>query len=947
MADIQYLNYGDQQIEQQAFLDKAKKEVYNYVRKQPWSTKRKERFMSAYSDIMTRGVLGASIDDKTGIYKIQVGGDVMNISPDDQKIYGDAAAYLQEQMASLPKKASLEEEAKKKAEEEKAKFPIFDNKYFTTNFINHLSKNEFGGSKQFDTQNDWNGLDKRNEKTGLRGREERARILARNLQSYADSLDETKLNFEGSPFENLQDFKDRINKAVYALTETPDNIDDDNETLRRLGIRASDWFNNGSGDPSGQYINLGDGTKRELTYGELAQHNQEQENEKLATQKKTAYDNKLFFNRVTSPKMQGRSPVELKEKYKDNNSLLTALQGYAQQDIRSLTPDEISEVHGAYRNLAKVPIDSKLLSQLQNSANGLYVGSSPNRFKKINGIDNLIWDSIARQVIQINNRQQQQAIQTQPQDLFKGIKTKQEKEDEYFRNPNDGFTDADIRELSAIGLDLTAMFDPTRIYGTAAGLTASGLRTYNRWNDQDGFTLSDLGTSALDIGLNGVQWIPGVGNVANGAKGILSLAKFAPKIGRLIGRLGAAGGLIYGVSGLPEVWNKIDFAHPIDTAKRLTVEDWRKLSALMAGIKGTRDLNVTNRAARRVLEQNNVQISNRWSDKTGLTRTKIESEISTPTVKMKVGEKEVNIPIDKNLRKNLGKKFNKKGNNPEERSKVAREDAELQKAAEKAGIKVKDKDGNLTEEWKNASVTYEPSWRDKTFFKKQIPGIAKNFGTFGTSTSSASNVGNPQKFQEYLNKRGLLDKAWYGSNTTLGRINKNFQKNGIYGTGKTEQQSETIETPKATETPETTKAKPLTSKEIKELKENIKEFNKYTEGTAKHSGNHLSEEPFKAGDFDFEVNKFPNSSAGNIDISFNGKVMKSISFDNQKDMMKKVANFLKENRKLKDASGVFIKKFNAEKMGEILRQLKAKGVFKQGGRIDKQKIQKYKEFINK
>ena len=39
--------------------------------------------MSAYSDIMTRGVLGASVDDKTGLYKIQVGGDVMNISPDD------------------------------------------------------------------------------------------------------------------------------------------------------------------------------------------------------------------------------------------------------------------------------------------------------------------------------------------------------------------------------------------------------------------------------------------------------------------------------------------------------------------------------------------------------------------------------------------------------------------------------------------------------------------------------------------------------------------------------------------------------------------------------------------------------------------------------------------------------------------------------------------------
>ena len=60
MADIQYLNYGDQQIEQQAFLNKAANEVQNYVQNQPWSRKRKEKFMSAYSDLMNRGVLGAS-----------------------------------------------------------------------------------------------------------------------------------------------------------------------------------------------------------------------------------------------------------------------------------------------------------------------------------------------------------------------------------------------------------------------------------------------------------------------------------------------------------------------------------------------------------------------------------------------------------------------------------------------------------------------------------------------------------------------------------------------------------------------------------------------------------------------------------------------------------------------------------------------------------------------
>ena len=34
-------------------------------------------------------------------------------------------------------------------------------------------------------------------------------------------------------------------------------------------------------------------------------------------------------------------------------------------------------------------------------------------------------------------------------------------------------------------------------------------------------------------------------------------------------------------------------------------------------------------------------------------------------------------------------------------------------------------------------------------------------------------------------------------------------------------------------------------------------------------------------------------------------------------------------------------------MGSILKALKARKIFKQGGTIDRQKIQKYKDFINK
>jgi len=44
-----------------------------YVDKQPWSKNKKARFISAYTDIMKRGILGAYND--TGQWQIRVNGD--------------------------------------------------------------------------------------------------------------------------------------------------------------------------------------------------------------------------------------------------------------------------------------------------------------------------------------------------------------------------------------------------------------------------------------------------------------------------------------------------------------------------------------------------------------------------------------------------------------------------------------------------------------------------------------------------------------------------------------------------------------------------------------------------------------------------------------------------------------------------------------------------------
>jgi len=77
--------------------------------------------MSAYSDLMSKGVLGAS--NTTGQWMIDVDGtvDLNSMDRKDREMYGEAAYFIQQQMAKLPTKSSQEE---KKKEE----LPIFDNK---------------------------------------------------------------------------------------------------------------------------------------------------------------------------------------------------------------------------------------------------------------------------------------------------------------------------------------------------------------------------------------------------------------------------------------------------------------------------------------------------------------------------------------------------------------------------------------------------------------------------------------------------------------------------------------------------------------------------------------------------------------------------------------------------------------------------------------------------
>lgn len=384
MADIQYLNYGDQQIEQQALLNTLANNVQSYVAKQPWSNKRKEKFMSAYSDIMNNGLQGAS--NTSGQWMIDVGGtiDLDSKSKKDKEMYQEAAYFIQQQMAGLPTKSSQE----KKDESELPKYDSFIN-----NFSNYLSQTYYGGNP-IRTQEDWNILDERNPNTGLRGTDKRVKKLSDYLKAYSNSLEEGKYNFEGSPFKDLTDLKTRINNAITKLDDGTWN-QDDTDALNAIGLRSSDWFNNGSGDP----VTLNGTT---TTYGQLAEYNRkiaeakqkQEEANKIAEQKAiraNQYDSYRFLNFLNGT-------PGTKEEF---NLIGQKLAGQ-----QKLDGNDISRISWAFRQGMKNGGLSNLSKEELVKFGPRYI-NTPNRLKKLSELEGIYYDSFANRLIQPFKGQQQ------------------------------------------------------------------------------------------------------------------------------------------------------------------------------------------------------------------------------------------------------------------------------------------------------------------------------------------------------------------------------------------------------------------------------------------------------------------------------------------------------------------------------------------------------------
>ena len=899
--EITYIPYGQDEISQQDLMTNLANGLPDFVKSYKWLQKPgiTEKFLNAYKDIINHGITGAS--NSSGLWEITHNGDKIDtstMSPIDKQIYEHAAYYIQQKMAQMTPRKKEEETAKK------------DLKDF--NFINDFNTsilNEYGGQQALfrDPEYGWNALDPRGN-NGLRGIDKRRDKIKTILQNYLRDYKDGQYNFEGTPFKDDADVKAKVQKAIDAL-DTIDNTTDDVEAFNALGLPYKTYFSNG-GNESTNKINPATGTP--FTYNEWNKYQQEQKELKAKQAQQNAYNNTLFLYRVTNPKMQGQNPAALKQKYKDSNSLITALQNYSQRDIRTLTPDEQSEVHGAYRNLATEPIDNNLFNRIKNSSSGFYKDSAPNRFRKIKGIDNLIWDSKLNQVIQLNNRQQQQAIQNQPQDLFANIQTPQELQDKQQNTPRGNgveLTDADKRDIFATLADLGALVNPEVFTGTAMALSASGARTWNSieqnglWNTlADWKTWADWGTGAL------------------GGTALLGDASSAVKVIKGFGQLMTIPMVYNSLKSIPEAkaaWDKIDLDHPIDSAKKLTPQDYHALSTFLMGIISGKNYLRNNLAERQVLKQSGINTESKskireYSNKFGLTRTKAQDQQTVSTLKVKKTGKDGEVD-EKAI------PLNEKQKAAIQKAKAS----EVEKVAKAEGVKIP--------EGYKVEVNKSKINAAKSYFGKG------NSEVIGSQTQTASR--GEDNFENWLEGRSIWNKWALGTNRNLRQIRENLGVKPV---------QESSETPKKAETPKTEESSSkLTKENIKSIRES-EDFKQYRDvmdykktdssrGVLKDGSEHTIEFGDKSYKFKYD--------GKNHSIIINGKKIDVKPEDGMKGVRKEVAKFIEQQRR----STIKVEKLTKEQRKELvakLKELKKQGFLKQGGTINPSLDEIIKDFIN-
>lgn len=739
-TDITYIPFGtDGQIEETPLMETLANNVNAYVESKPWSRKKKQRFMDAYSAIMQRGLVGASVKD--GQWYVDYNGDPISYAnKKDQDMYEQAAYFIKSQMQGLATSQ------KDKKDKEDAETPLFGNAYLNEQFEKYLINNEFGG-RQGTTTQDWNEFDERGS-NGLRGTSKRAEIFARNLESFAKSLEDGKYNFKDSPYRDLDDVKQRISAAITAL-RTPDTADD-KAALNKLGIDYNKWFYDGGNDK----MTAEDGT--EMTVNDYytkykpaldkaaaekaaaeAKQKQQAAAAKQAQLRQTQFSSLKFY----TPKGSTGTFANLQRKYagEDLGSIFSSLA------TSNLNSEQSADLITLFREAER----TGQLSQLSNAEKQAFgrFSNLTGRLKKLEGVEGFYWDSAAKRIVQPSRINGQSILTGGGSSLLnpKSLEEQRALADNTPRGGGKGLTARDWVDIGATIGDIAAVVDPEIISGTGLALLSSVARGTNRdWkNDFWG----SLRHQAFDTGTAALGGLPLLGDAISGAKVVKSLANVL--------KISAVWSAVSSVPEAAEAANKV----VTGKYKELTPADFRALANVLIGVYTGKAHVTKNLRERKVLKESGYDVQQGRLSRMGLRSSRVNK--TTQTIKAKVNGEEKEIEISDKTRGDIETALKEAGTDVK-----ARNDKVTEILRKEGKVKLSD-DVTVNPAQKLLGENI-PKWK---WLQNRTTNTSR--GIFGERTYLARRTGR-DNFEDYLQTRSTSSKWGLGTNRNLRTVRKNL-----------------------------------------------------------------------------------------------------------------------------------------------------------------------------
>lgn len=884
------MNYYANEVDGDALIQQAYEGLGNYLNKLPLSYKKKAAVQDAFNDIVNRGIVGFDkgqlmIQNSEGLDMSQYKG----FNP-----YEEAAYYLEGVFKSTSNKPKEPEKPKDK----------FTNKEMLQDFTNHMSKSRFGGAT--DLQSLWDGLDVLDE-NGIRGTQNRKTELINLLENWNPKFD--NVDFTDSAFADSNDFHARRQAAIDALKASEGISPQAVEALQRLGLNPGTLLRTGADE----MVTYGDKqmTKQQAVEA-MAKEKQAAEEQKLAAERAKEEAALKALREVTkSGKYSDYKPTkissleELGAKYGSEEAFVKHIQELQQK--KDWTVDDIAEIIGYYKAKGGREMnDDERLHYLDNQYD---IGFDKNRFnnlkstingwKVIDGIQGLYYNPSTNRLRRFIPNE---FGTTAGGDLFAQYNPKLQQET-YLQQTD--FTNADWAELGGIVSDIASIINPEPFSAAGLGIAAAGARNYARTRGPEKWGFWDYASQIGDYLTGAAGAIPLFGDAALAAKTVSNVGRFL----RIAMRIPA----------FLDLWNStpelIPIGKKIANDEKLTVQDWMNLGTFFRGLATTRQLNVTNRASRKALQERGYEVGNKWHQKLGLTQSKPITESST--LKIKIKGKEEEIPISKEVKENLDKKLSKAENNAEARSKIVREDEGVQAAVQEhmktkdSSFKVKEettaadgtKSTKLSDDWNSATVPYNNSLRNVRWFGNKMglfPSYARTSGgIYGKSPTTIAK--NNDNFDTYLSSdRGIWDRIKYGSNRTLRGMDK--FNNKVYNLSQNQ-----ASTPKtgAGETPSGTNREKIKKYKKETIQKSVNTYREWLNSKEVQTGKQT------IGKDRYKVKK----DGENFVLSLHGN--KLGTFKNRSELKFKIREILKE--------------YKGKDKATVIRELKDKGWYKHGG----------------